>query len=595
MKAYQVSIFLFLANVLSGQNNPAPSIIQLVPPSAKPGDGAFTLTVVGANFISDSKVEWNGSALATQFVSPDQLKASVTASDLKKATTAEIKVSSPPPGGGISSVAYFSVQVASATLALAPDSQQLEPGVAAVGDFNGDGKLDLVIANGCNSYLCSPTLDFYAGNGNGTFAAPIRTLVNLSENIFCQTGNDDNFSIVSLFVADFNADGKSDVAFNTFDGDGDDSQSGTILLSNGDGTFTQSGCYFDSVTAMGGLNGDGPPDLVATGPSGGQNTPEATIWLANPDGTYTLGQQFEWLFGFPAIGAAVGDFNGDGKLDVAFGMNFEVDVALGNGDGTFQTPVQYNTSNQTTNVVAVDLNHDGKLDLLTDGVCVLLGNGDGTFTNGPCNTAPTRLQNAEAPGSMVTGDFNTDGKVDVAILGGNPPAIYVYLGNGDGTFGSPSVYGVPESPLYPFTVGSVIELASGDFEGYGRMGFATSGNPNAATYSQTVASVAPTSVNFGNQPLSQNSAPQTITFKNIEPFSLNIVGLAIRGTDSESFHQTDDCGPSLSGSSSCTIQVVFNPKSLGSQSAFLIVSYDRVGSPQIVPLNGVGVMQVPAK
>ncbi|MGB7584396.1 MAG: IPT/TIG domain-containing protein, partial [Terriglobales bacterium] len=110
-------------------------MIQLVPVSAKPGRSGFTLTVYGANFVAGSVLKWNGSPRATQVMSSDQLTATINAQDVSKASTASVTVVNPAPGGGVSNVAYFSVQSASTTIALAPDPQILKPGLVAVADF----------------------------------------------------------------------------------------------------------------------------------------------------------------------------------------------------------------------------------------------------------------------------------------------------------------------------------------------------------------------------------------------------------------------------------------------------------------------------
>lgn len=575
---------LFCTNLtLLGQNNPAPSVIQLVPVSAKPGSGEFTLTVYGANFVTGSVLEWNGSPRTTQVVSSDRLTATINAQDVSKASSAAVTVVNPAPGGGASNVAYFPVQLPSATIALAPGLQALEPGLVAVGDFNGDGKLDLVIGQGCYVDYCSAFIDFYAGKGDGTFASPIRTLVS------DPSGFGGPIYLVSLFVADFNEDGKPDVAFNASAGDTEFADIGTIMLSNGDGTFTQrgtfnTGTYEDNVSAVGDLNGDGLPDLVATGWSGGGYGFEVSIWSANPNGMYSQTQEFDNLGYNAQGGAALGDFNGDGKLDLALGGVYGASVGLGNGNGTFQNPAYYQTANPVTDIFAVDLNGDGKLDLVTNGICTLFGNGDGTFTPGPCTNA--------AQGPMVLGDFDTDGKVDVAIVGGTPPALSVYFGHGDGTFSSPMVYQLPTSPVYSVPGGlgeDVVALSPGDFRNNGRAGFAVSGSPTAAVYEQTVASVTPTSLAFGNEELFRTSPPQTVTFHNIKTSSLQIRAIKVKGVDADAFSQTNNCGRSLPAGGSCQIQVTFTPRTSGNNSAYLLVDYQGIGRQQTVPLSGTGI------
>lgn len=572
------SSVLILVASLFGQNNPAPSVIQLVPPSVKPGSGAFTLHVTGANFVSGSVLNWNGSPRATQVLSSDELTATITAGDVSKASTASLTVANPAPGGGVSSTAYFSVQVPTSALAFAPDPFIRESGVAAFGDFNGDGKLDLVIGRGCAGYQCSPQLDFYAGHGDGTFAAPVRTLISDR----CGTGDETGFWAVSIFVADIDGDGKPDIAFNEWSEDPDDAYQSVIMINNGDGTFTHRGCTLDAVSAVGDLNGDGLPDLIAAGPGGsvGPNG-EGSVWLASSDGTYKSTASFD--FGNFSPNAVLGDFNGDGKLDLAFsGGEFgQIAVFLGNGDGTFQQEVDYRTANPVTQIAVGDLNGDGKLDLVTDGVCVLFGNGDGTFSDGPCTNS--------VQGVLVLGDLNTDGKPDVAILSTNPPSVTEYLGNGDGTFGSGQVYTLPTSPEY-FNVKqnfSVSTLASGDLLNIGRAGFAVSGTPTAMVYSQTVASVTPTALAFGNEQVGKMSPPQTVIFQNIERAGLQIRGIRI--ARDASFQQTNNCNQNIAGGLSCQIQVTFTAQSSGAAAADLIIDFKGPAGRQTVPLSGTGV------
>ncbi len=134
-------------------------------------------------------------------------------------------------------------------------------------------------------------------------------------------------------------------------------------------------------------------------------------------------------------GIALGDFNHDGKLDVVMVVINGFAVALGNGDGTFQSPVMYNTTELSYSLALADFNGDGNLDIVTadyaSAVSVYLGNGDGTFSTIPINSGTT-----EPSAQVVVGDFNNDGKPDIVVI--DPPYISVLLGNGDGSFGAPS-------------------------------------------------------------------------------------------------------------------------------------------------------------
>src|SRR6266404_8212214 len=155
--------------------------------------------------------------------------------------------------------------------------------------------------------------------------------------------------------------------------------------------------------------------------------------------------------GLQPIAVAAGDFNRDGKTDLAVvnQQSETVSILIANGDGTFQAAVSYGVGHFPQGVVIGDFNRDGKLDLATADqfdpgfVSVLLGNGDGTFQ------AAVNYDTASVdPSSIVVGDFNRDGKPDLVVANYNDPgSISILLGNGDGTFRAAVTYPAGRSPL----------------------------------------------------------------------------------------------------------------------------------------------------
>ena len=314
----------------------------------------------------------------------------------------------------------------------------------AVGDFNGDGVPDLVVANeGSNNVAV------LLGNGDGTFRAAQFFPVGINP-VWVVVGGFNGNRVQDLAVPNINANNIS------------------VLLGNGDGTFPAGrtfavGSLPTSVT-VGDFNGDGKLDLAAAN----WNSGDVSVLLGNGDGTFQPARTFP--SGTNPISPAVGDFNRDGLPDLAvanYGNN-NISVLLGNGDGTFRPAVYFPAGTLPSFVAVGQFNADGILDLAvtnawSNDVSVLLGNGDGTFQ------APRSFAVGSSPLSAAVADINGDGRLDLAVANyGNPSVgdlgnVVVLLGNGDGTF----------QPALPFTVGTNPEsVVVGDFNRDGKLDLA---------------------------------------------------------------------------------------------------------------------------
>ena len=219
--------------------------------------------------------------------------------------------------------------------------------------------------------------------------------------------------------------------------------------------------------AVGDFNGDGRDDMAVVSQT---LTGTVGILISNADGTFA--PRVDFAAGTNPIDAAAGDLNGDGKLDLVV-VGTDVNVLLGNGDGTFATPVAYATAASGHSIKVGDFNNDGKLDvgvMNINSASVLLGNGDGTLQ---AHMDAAVLGNNI---NLVVGDFNRDGNLDMATSVTNSVGtINVLSGRGDGSFGPAASYYAFSAPVY---------LGAGDFNHDGYLDFAV---PNS--YSATSMSV----------------------------------------------------------------------------------------------------------
>ena len=418
-------------------------------------------------------------------------------------------------------------------------------------DFNRDGKLDLLATGGSYGAV-------YLGNGDGTFGSPIQI-------------STQGYQLDDPAIADFNGDGDLDLAASDFY-----NRSLFILLGNGDGTFQQGmpykTAYYGYSATAADVNGDGNLDVVTSG---------FEVMLGKGDGTFTSDGGFNLGNYSSGADVAIGDFNGDGKLDAALiqpnGSSDNIDFFQGNGDGTFQSPIAFLAGNSPNSLNMGDFNGDGRLDLV----------GGNLFLQTSVMLAPSSLafgiENVGSHSAPLIAKLTNDGssKLQIKQIGIN--------GTNSTDFAQTNNCGKSVRPggsckiqvvFTPTATGARSASLFVEYQGVG--------SPETVALSGTGANLTvtltPSSMTFPVQVVGTTSSEQTATLTNTGSDAVTISNISTSGP----FSQTNNCPSSLYPTNSCQIQVRFTPTAKGPASGTLSVTDAAQGSPQTVSLAGTG-------
>ncbi|MBA3682276.1 MAG: T9SS type A sorting domain-containing protein [Bacteroidetes bacterium] len=337
------------------------------------------------------------------------------------------------------------------------------PTVMAVvsADFNGDGNKDLAVANGGAN-----NVSVLLGSATGTFGTPTNFAVGTSP--------------ASITFAYINGDSNIDLVVGNFN-----SNNISILMGSGNGTFSTAINYavgtFPRSVCSADFNGDGNSDIAVAN----QSSNNISILLGSATGTFA--PVVNYPGGSAPQGIISGFFNADANVDLAIVSvtSNNMHVYMGSGTGTFSPAVSYGVVGaQPLGLTSGDFNNDGKTDIAAavsgagGGISIFLGSTTGTFS--PAVNIPSA--NSGGPKSIISKDFNNDGKADLALAKTSTNDVSIFMGSGTGTFVAGVSYTVGATPW---------TLTSADFNNDGKMDLATanSGTNTASVLLNTIPTV----------------------------------------------------------------------------------------------------------
>jgi hypothetical protein len=470
-------------------------------------------------------------------------------------------------------------------------------------DLNGDGNPDIVLAGGGTGIGITVQL----GSSHGALGAPISTAVGVC-------GEANRNPVNSIAVGDVTGDGKVDVVATLTTSAGYcENNVVAVLAGLGTGKFKAPVFYSTGTTEQSGsiqladFKGDGKLDIVVSNADG-----SLSVLLNKGKGVYEAALVIPAASGTGAGDIVIGDFNKDGKLDIAITdySQKQINVLLGNGDGTFGSPIGTPSPIDPVTLASGDFNKDGKLDLaLTswdDGgsLVIFTGNGEGAFTVGTTYNFGTWEQCYPSGGSnpyyLGAADFNQDTNLDLAmaVQTNNCGTEYsgenswgdalVYTGNGDGTFQLEDA-----GPWLGGGLGTA-GIALADFNSDGMTDIAVVGNANWTSQEWATilqnntlpVSISPLAITYAAKAVGVKGTAETVIVTNDETEPLKIDSVSLTGSDPGDFSLKSACGTSLLGGANCTLTVTFTPTNSGTRTANLSI-VDGAGT-QTVKLTGNG-------
>jgi hypothetical protein len=447
---------------------------------------------------------------------------------------------------------------------------------ALAGNFTGHGNMDLLemlaFTEGDSAFVVLPA------NGNGTFQSPTPDVFTHA----CPAASPPGLEPCAAVAVDFNGDGKLDFAITTNTGPVSLPRKIGVFLGNGDGTFQSEVDYSGGGNAivLGDVNNDRIPDIITAG----DGTDNVYFMLGKGDGTFGFTNTVP--ISAQANAVAVAEFNRDGNLDLAVGLPSGVAILPGNGKGAFGPEADIALAAGATTLAVGDFKGDGNIGIVAGNsssniVSVLLNTGGGVFS------APVTYPVVGPVVYVAVGDFNGDGIPDLAILNSIsvvPIAITdvsILVGNGDGTFQPAVSFGTSNF--------SDTQFAIADLNGDGSPDIAVGNSLLFNRPASPAATLAPSLVAFGNTAVGSPSAPQTVTLNNTSSAALTISGITITGPQSSEFKETNTCGTGIAAGANCTIAITFTPAAVGSGSATVNVADNAAHGLHAVGLRGTGV------